>query len=144
MPWLETNPVLERQHFVHDLDSGHWTMTELCLRYGISRNTGYKWLQRFRQSGARGLHDHSRAPRSCPHQTPDVVVQLILAEHARFGWDARKILKKEANPASIESKSYSSIGRLKKAALSHLPFFFTITQAPNHFNCGSGLPSSST
>ena len=40
MPWLETNPVLERHHCMHDYDSGHWTMTELCLRYGISRNTG--------------------------------------------------------------------------------------------------------
>jgi putative transposase len=94
MPWQETNPVLERHHFAQDLDSGHWTMTELCLRYGISRNTGYKWLQRYRQSGARGLHDHSRAPRSCPHETPDAVVQLILNEHTRFGWGARKILKR--------------------------------------------------
>src|SRR3990172_7405859 len=56
MPRLETNPVLERRHFIHDFDSGHWTMTELCLRYGISRNTGYKWLNRYRQSGASGLH----------------------------------------------------------------------------------------
>jgi hypothetical protein len=39
MPWKETNPVLERHHFVQDLESA---MSELCLRYGISRNTGYK------------------------------------------------------------------------------------------------------
>jgi hypothetical protein len=39
MPWRETNPMLERHHFVHDYDSGHWTMTELCTRYGVSRNT---------------------------------------------------------------------------------------------------------
>jgi transposase InsO family protein len=69
-------------------------MTELCVRYSISRNTGYKWLHRYSQSGVRGLHDHSRAPRSCPHQTPDDVVQVILEEHARFGWGARKILKR--------------------------------------------------
>ncbi len=94
MPWLETNPVLERQHFVHDLDSGHWTMTELCVRYGISRNTGYKWLHRYRQSGTSGLHDQTRAPRSCPHQTPDALVQRILEEHTRYGWGARKILKR--------------------------------------------------
>jgi hypothetical protein len=42
MPWQETNPMLERHHFAHDLESGQWTMTELCARYGISRNTGYK------------------------------------------------------------------------------------------------------
>jgi transposase InsO family protein len=92
MPWLETNPVLERRHFVHDFDSGHWTMTELCLRYGISRNTGYKWLNRYRQSGTSGLHDHSRAPRSCPHQTPDELVKLILEENRRYRWGARKVL----------------------------------------------------
>ena len=50
MPWQETNPMLERHHFVHDYDSGHWTMTELCARYGVSRNTGYKWLDRYHQS----------------------------------------------------------------------------------------------
>ena len=94
MPWKETHPVLERHHFAQDLASGQWTMTELCLRYGISRNTGYKWLDRYRQDGPRGLHDRSRAPRSCPHQTPADVVALILEEHTRFGWGARKILKR--------------------------------------------------
>jgi putative transposase len=94
MPWQETDPVLERHHFAQDIDSGQWTMTELCLRYGISRNTGYKWLDRYRQNGPRGLHDHGRAPRSCPHQTPADIVALILEEHTRFGWGARKILKR--------------------------------------------------
>ena len=94
MPWLETDPVLERRHFVHDLKSGHWTMSELCVRYGISRITGYKWLDRYRQSGASGLQDRSRAPRSCPHETSDELVKLILEENARYGWGPRKILKR--------------------------------------------------
>lgn len=94
MPWQETHPVLERHHFAHDLASGHWTMTELCDRYGISRNTGYKWAHRFAHQGPRGLLDRSRAPRSSPHATPDDVVALILQEHTRFGWGARKILKR--------------------------------------------------
>jgi len=94
MPWQETNPVLERHHFVQDLDSGQWTMTELCERYGISRNTGYTWAHRYQQHGVRALHDRSRAPRSSPHATPADVVALILDEHTRFGWGARKILKR--------------------------------------------------
>jgi transposase InsO family protein len=94
MPWLETNPVLERHHFVQDLKSGHWTMTELCLRYSISRVTGYKWADRYRQSGVGGLQDQSRTPRSCPHQTSDELVRLILEENSRYGWGPRKILKR--------------------------------------------------
>ena len=43
---MERNVVKERLAFVHDLESGHWSMTELCERYGVSRPTGYKWLER--------------------------------------------------------------------------------------------------
>jgi transposase InsO family protein len=94
MPWKETDPVLERHHFVHDLVSGHWSMTELCHRYGISRETGYKWAARYQQSGVAGLQDRSRAPRSCPHATPEDVVRLILEESDRYHWAARKIRRR--------------------------------------------------
>ena len=76
---METNVLKERLGFVRDLQTGHWSMTELCERYGITRPTGYKWRARFETHGRDGLHDHSRAAASCPHQTPDDLVSLILA-----------------------------------------------------------------
>ena len=94
MPWQETDPMFERLHFFQDLASGQWTMTELCTRYGISRNTGYKWRERYLALGVRGVEEHSRAPLSSPHETPHAVIDLILAEHSRYGWGARKILKR--------------------------------------------------
>ena len=39
---METNLSDERARFVRDCESGHWSMTELCERYGVSRPTGYK------------------------------------------------------------------------------------------------------
>jgi putative transposase len=66
-------------------------MAELCQRYGISRPTGYKWLERYELGGEGALQDRSRAPRSCPHQTSELMVQLILEENSRYGWGARKI-----------------------------------------------------
>ena len=60
---METHVVKERLAFVHDLASGHWSMTELCERYGVSRPTGYKWLARHVAEGGAGLEDRSRAPR---------------------------------------------------------------------------------
>lgn len=92
MPWQETDPMLERHHFAQDLASGHWTMTELCARYGISRPTGYKWRERYLADGPAGLAEHSRAPRACPHAVAPDVVALILAESRTHGWGARKIL----------------------------------------------------
>jgi putative transposase len=94
MPWQETDPMFERHHFTQDLASGPWTMTELCARYGISRNTGYKWRERFLSLGVRGLEEQSRAPLSSPNETPQETIDLILAEHSRYGWGARKILKR--------------------------------------------------
>lgn len=96
MPWQETNPVLERHHFAQDLASGHWAMTELCDRYGISRNTGYKWLHRYEHAGAPGLLDPSRAPRSCPTAMLADIVALILEEHTRFGWGGAEDLEAPA------------------------------------------------
>jgi putative transposase len=94
MPWLKTNPMFERHHCAQDLASGVWTLTEWCARYGISRNTGYQWRERFLVSGIAGLAEHSCALLSSAGETSEATVALILAEHARYGWGARKILKR--------------------------------------------------
>ena len=97
MPWLETNAVKERQQFVADLETGQWTMSELCAHYGVSRPTGYKWVDRYEAAGGAGLRDRSRAPRSCPHKTPEHVVRFILQDADKYGWGARKVLKRLSN-----------------------------------------------
>ena len=60
MPWQETDPMIERRHFIQDANSGQWAMSELCVRYGVSRVTGYKWLERHQQGGDASLVDRSR------------------------------------------------------------------------------------
>src|SRR5947208_2435175 len=47
MPWLETAPMEQRERFVRDHRLALYTMADLSARYGISRKTGYKWLDRF-------------------------------------------------------------------------------------------------
>jgi transposase InsO family protein len=93
MGWAETNPVNERRRFIQDYESGQWTMTELCERYGVSRKCGYARVQRFREEGPAGLEDRSRAPKSCPHRTPEELEQLIIAERKTLRWGARKLLR---------------------------------------------------
>ena len=51
MPWLETAPMEQRERFIRDHQLGLYTMVELSTRYGISRKTGYKWLDRFDEGG---------------------------------------------------------------------------------------------
>ena len=76
---METNVVKERLAFVHDLESGHWWMTELCECYGVSRPTGDKWVARHQAGDRVGLDDRSRAPQRCPHRTSEAVEELFIA-----------------------------------------------------------------
>jgi transposase-like protein len=48
MPWLEMAPMEQRERFIADRRRALYTMSELGDRYGISRKTGYKWLEAVR------------------------------------------------------------------------------------------------
>ena len=90
---METNVLDERLRFVRDFESGHWSMTELCERYGVTRPTGYKWLARYRAGGRANLGDRSRAPHTCPHRTSDSVEALIVEARQEYGWGAKKLIR---------------------------------------------------
>ena len=93
MPWKETDPMCQRTEFVALHRSGLFSVTELCHRFGISRKTGYKWLERFEQEGADGLRERSHATRSCPHKTaPDAAALLLAARQSHPSWGPKKLL----------------------------------------------------
>jgi len=70
MPWSQTTPMRERTLFIADHLRGTRSVIELCAEYGISRKTGYKWIERFIRRGPAGLEDRSRRPRISPNATP--------------------------------------------------------------------------
>jgi putative transposase len=93
MPWMETAPVEQRIQFIADHREGLYLMTELCARYGISRKTGYKWLNRFEELGRSGLGDRSRAPHRCPHRIPESTAEIICAARGKHpDWGPGKLL----------------------------------------------------
>ncbi len=91
MPWRETSPMHERQRFVLDVEYARCSFSALCRRYGISRNTGYKWLARYAAEGPDGLRDRSHRPAGCPHATPPEIVQRILQLRKHWRWGAAKL-----------------------------------------------------
>jgi putative transposase len=90
---METNVVDQRLQFVRDFTSGHWSMTELCERYHVTRPTGYKWMARHRSDGDAGLTDRNRAAHGCPHRTSGELEALIVAARCQYGWGAKKLLQ---------------------------------------------------
>ena len=113
MPWTETCVMEERVKFIMDVLDSTYCMTELCSYYGISRKTGYKWLDRYQQGGIEALRNHSRAPHSHPHEIPPQVKESILAIKKRFPrWGAPKIRTrlKRIHPAWDSYPAISTIG----------------------------------
>ena len=58
MPWKECNHMDERLRFVARLLDGE-KMAVMCREFGISRKTGYKIFNRYKEYGLRGLEDRS-------------------------------------------------------------------------------------
>jgi transposase InsO family protein len=80
-----------RLEFVHLARQDTLTMTELCQRFNISRQTGYKWLRR----GECALADQSRRPASSPAKTPDAMEQeVVQLRQAHPRWGGRKIRRR--------------------------------------------------
>src|SRR5438876_8547852 len=55
MPWRNASPMDQRTQFIADYLRDSLAITELCEHYGISRKTGYKWIERYLRQGPAGL-----------------------------------------------------------------------------------------
>ncbi len=91
MPWKECSAVEERLRFVARLLEGE-TMTDLAREFGISRKTGYKIFDRYKQHGLAALTDRSRRPVRYANQLPpQLEAAIVEAKRAKPHWGARKI-----------------------------------------------------
>lgn len=82
----------ERLRFIAGLRSG-LGMGEACRSYGISRKTGYKWLERYKAEGPSGLEERSRAPHRMPWAIDDEMVELLVDARCHHpSWGPRKLL----------------------------------------------------
>jgi transposase InsO family protein len=94
MPWKECNRMDERLRFVARLLDGE-KMAVMCREFGISRKTGYKIFNRYKDFGLRGLEDRARSPYRHPNKTPFQVEKAILRiKKEHMTWGAPKIRDK--------------------------------------------------
>ena len=96
MPWKETCAMEQRMRFVLAATEEGAGMSRVCDAFGISRDTGYKWLERYELEGVDGLKDRSRAPHRHGRSREGELVGAILALHERYGWGPKKLRRKLA------------------------------------------------
>jgi transposase InsO family protein len=82
----------EKIRFVVEYERDELTMTELCGRYGISRETGYVWLRRYREFQLGGLAELNRASHRHPNQTAERLERAVLElRQSHMTWGPRKL-----------------------------------------------------
>lgn len=116
MPWEEKDALQQRNEFIDAWLRKEYGVAELCRRFGISRKTGYKWLERYDGGGRAGLEDGSRAPHHPAHGVGQEIARAIVAARQQHPtWGARKIreLLRREN-AQQRWPAASSIGELLK------------------------------
>ena len=123
MPWSETCAMDERMRFIVAASEDEAVMSEICAEFGISRQTGYKWLGRYRAEGAEGLKERSRAPVHHGRARDEELVAAALALRERTPpWGPKKLRQKLCGRFSEEpAPARSTIGDwLRKEGLTQL------------------------
>ena len=139
MPWKASDTVSLRQEFVELAMREDANIARLCRRFGVSRQTGYKWIGRFVArgpgDGAAALIDRSRRPHRSPARTDEAVERQVAALRAEHpAWGPRKLrrvlLDRELLDDERTAPSPSTIGQILRrrglidadASPKHRPF----------------------
>jgi transposase InsO family protein len=96
MPWKETCVMEQKIEFILAWKKGELSMAALCRSFGISRQTGYKWVSRFTEDGPEGdfraLEDRPRRPFGNPRQVDRAIEDLVIRARKRHPtWGPRKL-----------------------------------------------------
>lgn len=92
MPWRITGLIECRREFCELVTAAGMSVRAACREFNISRKTGHKWLNRFRQEGVAGLSDRRRRPRRSPRRACTELERLVVAYKNRHPyWGPRKI-----------------------------------------------------
>lgn len=68
-----------------------WSVAVAAESMGVSRETAYRWVRRFRAEGSGGLVDRSSRPRRSPNQTPVEVEDRICELRVSRRWGPHRL-----------------------------------------------------
>jgi transposase InsO family protein len=138
----------QKTQFIADVLRGGLAIVELCDDYGISRKTGYKWIDRYLKEGPEGLRDRSRRPTDSPNGTPPELVHAIIDARRRHpSWGGKKLLKilhdkrprwpwpQRSTVCEILKRNGLVTKKRRRRAIGHPGKPTTIVTAPNDLWC---------
>jgi transposase len=84
---VELSKVEQRYDAVLAVIRDGLTTNEAAIAYGVSRQSTYRWIQRYEEGGLPALDERSHKPRSCPHQIdPKVETRIVTQRSSKRRW----------------------------------------------------------
>lgn len=116
MPFAETCRMEERVRMLLDYDTDLWSVSDLCRRYGVSRDTFYAWRLRRASGDGDWFLDRSHATHARPHRTEQAIEEEVIALRRRFPHLGPRKLKTmlERRDARTDWPAASTIGDILK------------------------------
>jgi transposase InsO family protein len=110
MPWKKVTIMSQRKEFTVLAMTEGANISQLCRGFGISRKTGYKWIDRFADGGDLGLRDRSRRPHLSPLAKPKEVEEAVLrVRELHPAWGGRKIRTRLSAQGRMDIPAASTI-----------------------------------
>lgn len=96
-------------------------VSALCAEHGISRQTGHKWLRRYKELGPLGLVELSRRPRTGVSTPSEIVDAIVALRNRRPSWGPtiisgvlRKRFGSDGPSRTTVARVLRRLGRIKK------------------------------
>ena len=103
----------QKLEFVEKATARGANVSALCAEYGISRQTGHKWLRRYREEGYAGLAEQSRRPVSSPLATgEEIIVSIVELRDRHPSWGPQKLARVLAKQLGANAPSASTVARV--------------------------------
>lgn len=89
MPWERKTVEEQRREFAEAAKETK-NFSALCREFGITRKTGYKWVERYKENA--DLSDKSRKPFTIANRTPiETEERIVVLRAENPGWGAKKL-----------------------------------------------------
>ncbi len=112
MPWKDKTVEELRKEFIMEATRTN-NFSSLCREFGITRRTGYKWLERAANNQA--LSDLSHARKNITNKTPQETEQLILSLRCENpAWGAKTLRKVLLNQGYDDLPSVKTFNNILK------------------------------
>ena len=146
MPWKEYSKMDEKIRFVARLlEEGN--MSQLCKSFNISRKTGYKIWNRYKDLGIKGMTDRSTRPykqaNQIPFQIETTIVRLKKERPTQGAPKIRELLRRKCPDIRVPAKStvhavlerHGLVKRRKKRRYKAKGTILSVAQNPNELWC---------